>query len=481
MSDNFMRGIKLSMFEDSDLQRIHDYSMKILAENGIRFPDETALKIFKDHGFRVDGEQVYFTESQVRNALETAPSHFVIRGRNSARNLDLGNGGYGVPGPIGPVNIMTLDEGIRKGMLKDVENLCKIYQASDVITMNTNNGVEANDVPVHIRHLEIMKAVLKHTDKPFYTELFDYKKMNEAMDMIEIVMGEKLEPGGNIYLAPGSCPSLSPLAWSKDCLGNIIALAERGQVVTTGTATSAGVTGPIRLFGTLVLQNAEVLTGIVLAQLVNPGNPVGYGTGAVPGNMRGAKYCCGSPGRVALQLGFIEMGKRLYNLPTRSIPFSTDSLNNDYQCGLESYEGTIGNTLGGADYMLSEIGTVDGLMTTSFEKTILDEEMVSRLLSIRDGIDISEDAASLEVIMEVGSNGEFLTSDDTLDYMYDAWYPKYTDWNSTYETRLAEDYEYVLRRANEEWKRRLAEAPESMLDKAAEEALDAYIRQHSHG
>lgn len=75
MSDNFMRGIKLSMLEDSDLQRIHDYSMKILAENGIRFPDETALKIFKDHGFRVDGEQVYFTESQVRNALETAPSH----------------------------------------------------------------------------------------------------------------------------------------------------------------------------------------------------------------------------------------------------------------------------------------------------------------------------------------------------------------------------------------------------------------------
>ena len=131
--------------------------------------------------------------------------------------------------------------------------------------------------------------------------------------------------------------------------------------------------------------------------------------------------------------------------------------------------------------MLSEIGTVDGLMTTSFEKTILDEEMVSRLLSIRDGIDTSEDAASLEVIMEVGSNGEFLTSDDTLDYMYDAWYPKYTDWNSTYETRQAEDYEYVLRRANEEWKRRLAEAPESMLDKAAEEALDAYIRQHSHG
>ena len=71
---------------------------------------------------------------------------------------------------------------------------------------------------------------------------------------------------------------------------------------------------------------------------MNPGNPVGYGVGAYPGNMKGATYCCGSPGRVMLQIGSMEMGKRFYHLPSRTIPYSTDALNCDIQCGIESYE-----------------------------------------------------------------------------------------------------------------------------------------------
>lgn len=479
MSEEMMRNVSLSMFEEKDMQKVHDLSMKLLLDNGISFPSERALSLFKKHGFRVDGEQVFMTEKQVRDALETAPSHFLLRGRNSARNLDLGAGGYGVPGPIGPVNVLDLDNGRRRGTLKDVENLVKIYQASDVMTMNSNNGVEANDVDVDVRHLMIMRALLRNTDKPFYTKLFSYEQMHQAMDMVEIVVGEKLEQGGNIFMAPGSCPSLSPLAWSREVIDNIIALAERGQVVTTGTATSTGVTGPIRIFGTLVMQNAELLSGIVLAQLVNPGNPVGYGTGATPGNMRGAKYGCGSPERIMLQLGSMEMGKQFYKLPSRTITYGSDSVNMDVQGGIESYENLIGNTLSGADYMLSEIGTLEGLMTTSYEKTIIDEEITSRLIKVREGIDISDDAASMEVIMEVGSRGEYITSEDTLDHMYDGWYPKYTDWNSTPNNRKIDDYEYVLRRANAEWKRRLEEAPETMLEQGIDEELDHYIAAHS--
>ena len=479
MAGKEMRKITLSMFTDDDLQRVHDFSMRILMENGIQFQSERALGIFKKHGFKVEGQQVYIAEREVRAALDTAPSHFVIRGRNSDRNLDLGGGDYGVPGPIGPVNVLDLDGGRRPGTLKDVENFIKIYQASPVMTMNSNNGVEANDVPAEARHLAIMRALLRHTDKPFYTKLFDYEQMHQAMDMIEIVMGEKLEPGGNAYLSSGSCPSMSPLAWAGDVADDIIALAERGQVVTTGTATSTGVTGPIRVFGTLVMQNAELLSGIILAQLVNPGNPVGYGTGATPGNMRGANYCCGSPARVALEVGSLEMGKRFYNLPSRTITYGSDSTSMDVQGGIESYENTMGNILAGGDYQLSEIGTLEGLMTTSYEKTIIDEEITSRLLHIRDGIDVSEEAASLEVIFKVGSRGEFITNRDTLKNMKSDWYPKYADWNASPEVRHPDDLAFVLRRANAEWKKRVAEAPESMLDQAVDKALDDYIKKHS--
>lgn len=473
-----MRDVKLSMFTKEDMQRVHDYSLKLLWENGINIANDRALSLFKQHGFKVEGSQIFITQKQVEDALEKIPSHFVLHARNSKNNLDLGAGDYGVCTPIGPVNVRTLDGGLRAGTFKDAENLVKIYQASDVININTNNGVEANDIPTDNRHLEVMRMLLRHTDKPIYTRLFDYEQMHEAMDMVEIAVGEKLEKGGNIWLAPGSCPSLSPMAYSREVADCIIALAERGQVVTLGSATSTGVTGPIQIFATIVMQNAEQLAGMVLAQLVNPGNAVGYGVAACPGNMRGAKYCCGSPGRVMLQIGSIEMGKNFYHLPTRTEPYTTESSLNDVQSGMESYEGTMCNILSGADYQLGEIGTLDALMTVSYEKTILDEEITSRLLYIKKGIDVSEEAAGLETIMNVGSGGTFLMEDDTIDQMYDAWYPKYTDWNRKVDEIGDDDYTYILRRANAEWKRRLEEAPETMLDEGTEEALNDYVNQH---
>lgn len=474
-----MRGVKLSMFTQEDMQRVHDCSLQLLAENGMHMPSERVLEIFAKNGFKVDGEQVYFTEAQVRKALESAPSHFVFAGRNPKNNVDLGSGEYATCTPIGPVYIRTLDEGMKEGSLKDVADLVKIYQASDIIKINTNNGVEANDIPTVNRHLEIMRATLRNTDKPIYTRLFDYRQMHEAMDMVEIAYGVKLERGGEHWFAPGSCPSLSPMGFSREVLDCIVALAERGQIVTLGSATSTGVTGPMRIYGSITMQNAEQLAGIVLTQLINPGNPVGYGVAGCPGNMNGAKYCCGSPGRVMLQVGQIEMGKKFYNLPTRTEPYTTDSTSIDVQCGIEAYEGTMCNVLAGADYHLGEIGTLDALMTVSYEKTIIDEEITKRLLYIKDGIDVSEDAASVEVVEEVGSGGTFLVTDDTLDYMYDAWYPKITNWNRPAEKEIGQDYEYVIRRANEEWKRRLADAPESMLDQGVDEALDEYVRQHT--
>ena len=475
-----MRDVKkLSMFTDEDMQRVHDYSLKLLWENGINIANDRALELFKKHGFKVEGSQIFITEKQVEDALDKIPSHFVLNARNSKNSLDLGAGDYGVCTPIGPVNVRTLDDGLRPGTFKDAEDLVKIYQASDVININTNNGVEANDIPAETRHLEIMRMLLRHTDKPMYTRLFDYEQMHEAMDMVEIAVGEKLEKGGRIWLAPGSCPSLSPMAYSREVADCIIALAERGQVVTLGSATSTGVTGPIQIFATIVMQNAEQLAGMVLTQLVNPGNAVGYGVAACPGNMRGAKYCCGSPGRVMLQIGSIEMGKNFYHLPTRTEPYTTESSLVDVQSGMESYEGTMCNILANADYQLGEIGTLDALMTVSYEKTILDEEITSRLLYIKKGIDVSEEAAALETITDVGSGGTFLMEDDTIEQMHDAWYPKYTDWNRKIDEIGDDDYTYILRRANAEWKRRLEEAPETMLDEGTEEALQDYISRHS--
>lgn len=473
-----IRKVRLTVFEREDMQRVHDRAIELLARNGVAFYSERACEIFKNRGFKVEGQQIYFTEDQVQAALETCPPDFVLKGRNPNRDLRIGGGDYGVPSPIGPVNVISLDEPKHSGTLKDVERLVKIYQASDVINVNTNNGVEANDVDMNMRHFEIMRVLLRNTDKPFYTRCFDYDQVHQALDMVEIAVGDKLVPGGNTYLSSGSCPALSPLAWSDEVADFIIALSERGQACSFGNATTAGVTGPITPMSMTVLQTAEQLSGIVLSQLVHPGTPVLFGTGAVPANMRRATYCCGAPGRVTLALAMLEMGKRFYHLPSRSEGYATDSTSVDAQCLMESYEQLMANILGGGDYMLGEIGTIEGLMTTSLEKTILDEELTSRLLYIRDGFDVSDEAALVEEICEEGSGGTFLMSPSTLEEYQNIWYPRYTDWDAPMAERGYTDFDYVVKRANAEWKRRLEEAPETLLDSETERDLDRYIELH---
>lgn len=473
-----MRPMTTNLLKMEDLQKIHGFSMKLIAENGILFHGQRAITIFKEHGFKVEGNQVYFTEKQVKKALETCPSYFTIHGRDEQYNLELGRGKhFGVPGPVGPVNVTDMDQGSREGTLEDITNLSKIYQASDVINMNSNTSVEANDIDPKERHLRVQLEVLKHCTKPFYSKVLSYKQMHQVIDMTEIAMGGKGSLDGKIYMGVGSVPSLSPLAWDDNTTDCIIALAERGQLVTVGTGASTGITAPARVFGLLVMQNAELLSGIVLTQLVNPGNPVCYGTGSMAGNMRGAKYGSGSPTRMQIQVGTIEMGKNFYNLPSRTLCYGTDSTGLDIQAAIESYEGTIGGILSGADHMLSEIGTVDGLMTVSYEKTILDEEITSRILHLRKGIDTSDEAASMEVIKKIGSGGEFLTSTDTMANYNAEWYPTVTNWDIKKDIRPENDYSYVTRQANAEWKKRLNEAPESMLDEAIEAELLNYIEK----
>ncbi len=467
------KGLKLSLFSKEELDRIHAFTLEVMAKNGLTFSGR-ALEYFQKSGFRTDGNQVFFTQAEVENALKLCPKSFTLKCREKKYDIHLGEGKYlGVPGPVGPVNVSCLEKGVRLGTLEDISNLTKIYHASEVVNVTSNTATEANDIDMDARHLHVQYEVLKNSSKPFCTKIMNFEKTNQILDMAEIALGGIGSFKGEAYMAIGSAPSLSPLAWETTTSDCLIACATRGQVVSVGTGLTTGITAPARVFGTLVMQNAEVLAGIILTQLVNPGNPVVYGTGGMPGNMRGAKYNCGSPSRMFIQTGTVEIGK-YYNLPTRTLTYGTESKILDIQCGIESYEGTFASIMSGADYMLSEIGTTGGLMTTSYEKTIIDEEITSRMLHLKNGIEVTDDAASLDVIYEVGSGGAFLTTEDTLMNFNDDWYASITDWNIG---RDEQDFDYTLKRANDEWKKRVEEAPETTLSPEAEKELKAYIEK----
>lgn len=227
------RSMRTSLLSMDDLTKIHEHSLNLLEENGILFHGKRAIEIFKKNGFKVEGNQVYFTRKQVDDVIKLCPESFIIRGRDEKYNLELGRGkDFGVPGPVGPVDVTDMDNGVRPGELEDITKLSKIYQASDVININSNTSVEANDINEEERHLWVQLEVLKHCTKPFYSKILPYEKMNQVIDMTEIAMGGKGSLNGKIYMAIGSAPSLSPMAWDETITDCIIACAERGQVVS---------------------------------------------------------------------------------------------------------------------------------------------------------------------------------------------------------------------------------------------------------
>lgn len=468
--------IKMNLLEYSDCQRIHDASIEILKERGIVFGNEMALDIFRKHGFKMDGQTVFFDEKTVEHALSTVPKTFKWVGRDDSMSLNIGNDqDVAIPGPVGPINVQTLEEGARRGTLQDVRDLLKIYQQSKVVNAVSNQIVDPADVPEREKPLRMQYEIFKNSTKPICSGLWDYKRINEVLDLTEIAYGCKGNMRDQVYMCSISS-ALSPLAWGHTCLDSLIAFCQRGQHVGLSTASMTGVNAPARPYGALVSQNAEIMSGLVLTQLINPGNSISYGSGATMGYLKKAKYSCSSPTRLFLQLGSLDMAKKFYQIPARVLTFGSDSTSLDVQAGIESYENEVGAILGGMDWTLSEIGTLEGLLTISYEKTIVDEEIAERLLYLREGMNVSDDALSVDTIKEVGTN-TYLKEQDTRGYYKNEWYPTVTDWDSNGNLRDCNDYEYVVRRANRIWKERLEAAPETLLDPELDKELKAYMEK----
>jgi len=459
---------QLNVIAKDDFLRIHEASLKILRQTGVVFHDEEALATFKKHGAKVNNKIVYFSEKLVDKALETAPSKFKWQARNNVHSLNIGGGAQIAIQPnIGPVNIKDSEEGIRPATLKDFTNIQKICQASSVINVTGGNPVDPADIEPSKRHLMMMYETVKNTDKPLvsYT-VQDLAQANEVLDMIEIAMGQKNYLELNHCIGASVTP-LSPLSWGPDSSQMILSYSKRNQIVFLPPAPMAGITGPISLIGTTVLQNTEILSGIVLTQLVNPGNPVVYAVSSSPGYLKTAQFVGGSPEMMLINIPGLQMGKDFYKLPVRTMCGITDSHDVDCQAGYETMQNIMGGVLGGADIILEALGVLDSVMTTCYEKIIIDEEIISRVLRIREGVDTSDLESSVGVIQEIAHNGNYLAHQSTLENFRNSWVPSISDWDGRSDS--------LVQKANRKYKEILKNAPDILIDTELDKELLNYM------
>lgn len=458
-----------------DLQRVHDASLEILGSVGVEILNKEALSRFKAGGATVDGNRVMLPAKLVESSIESAPSSFVLTARDPKKSIVIGEGQIRthVEPSNGNVNIQDLKHGKRVATLPDLIDFFKMAQASDVCTINGGIPVEPSDIDPENGYLTIFKETLKHTDKPLRSNVGNRQKINDMFRMFEIAKGEEnfLQDNHCIYV---SVNPLSPLAYDDLPLETIITYAENNQPVTVLSCSLAGITAPMDLMGSSVLQNSEILAGLVLTQLVRPGVPFIYAPAAAVANMQSGQYVTGSPESNLINLSNIQLARQLYRIPTRTMAGLTDAKNIDAQAGYETMQNLFQCMVGGASIINECLGVLDSIMTNSIEKFILDEEMIDRVLRFMEGIDTKPENLATAVIKAVGPRGSYLTQPSTMAKCRSCWRPSVSNWDN-YKQWQSKGEQDVTHTASEKAINILNNCPNSTLDAHTEDQLDAFV------
>jgi trimethylamine--corrinoid protein Co-methyltransferase len=477
-----MAGIisKLKVFDRNDLHDIHNSTIHLLETLGVKFECAEALEIFKAHGAKVDDKIVYIPEEMLESALETAPKSFRWHGRDPAKTIRLGRRQRRthVAFNNGPIYIDDMGRGRRLGTGADLVDLYRLAHSSEVCTIVGQIPVAPSDMPSAGLSLKIMQALLSSTDKPLFGWVDTPEELDHMFEMVRITHGAGEEIFRQKALLGVSVNPLSPLIYDQTPCETLIAFARRRQPVKVLTCAMSGVTAPVRLMGTVLLQNVEILAGLVLTQLVNPGTPFIYSPASAVPNMRRATYIGGSPESNLINIAGIQLADELYDLPTHAMAALTDAKRVDCQAGLETMQNLFMLLASGVNMVNECLGILDSIMTVSYEKFILDEEMLSRLLTIEKGMDTSEAALSVDAIKEVGHGGSFLMLPETLQHCRDAWQPTVSHWGS-YDQWEAEGRLMAVEQAHKVYQERLAACPETLLSPEMETDLQRYVETHS--
>lgn len=452
---------------ESDIEKIHSTSVRLLEEVGVEFSHEKAVQVFEDNDVRVEGKRVYLSSSILDRALGKAPSHFTIHARNPDNNVEVNDNNAILAPGYGATFVKDLDNGRRKASYRDYLNLTKLASASDYLDVLGGVIVEPNEISEDIKHAKMFFAGAKYSDKCLMGSAMGEKKAGDCLEMARILFGEE-ELIDDRPILVSLINTNSPMKYDRRMAGALVKYAEYNQPVAITSGAMAGTTAPMSLAGTLVQENCEVLAGIVLTQLINPGAPVFYGPGASITDMKTAGTAIGSPEYAKLISAGAQLS-RYYGIPSRASGALTDSLNTDAQAGYESMMSLMSGVNSGLNFIIHAAGILEGFQTTSYEKFMVDDEIMGMIDEYQTRMEISGETLAEEVVREVATDsGHYLNSQYTLDHM--------KDFREPFISNRTSD-KPVEKRANEKWKEIISGFSEPYLDSVVEEHLEDYIEQ----
>lgn len=395
-------------------QMIHDAAMEIMRDVGVNIHNAKAVEIFKKNDIKIEGNTAYFTEEQVMHWIKMAPESFTIYARNSKYNMAIGQD-HIYPAPTyGCAFIDDWDGHRRRGTMEDYIKCLKLVHAEKNYSINGGIMIQPGDVPEDTAAIEMFYATLLYSDKAIMLPTGFKKEMELILEASCELFGGKeamIEKPRMIALIN----TVSPLTLDERMLDCLMLLAQYGQPAILCPATMLGATGSLSMAGALASGTAENLAGIVLAQMIRPGTPVVFGIQSTAADMRGGiTFACAAPEGTLMQ-GFAANMSRFYGMPSRGGGCQTDAPVINCQAGYESMLTFSSAYRHRINLVMEAGGVMDSVNATSFEKMVIDFEIIRQVKTSFMPIEVNEETLNLEEIKEIGHEGSFVTSDYTLD------------------------------------------------------------------
>jgi trimethylamine--corrinoid protein Co-methyltransferase len=467
----------MELLSADQIESIHLTSLRILEELGIELMSPGARAALRAAGAQVDQATgtVRLDRALVAASIAQAPPCTVLTPRNPAKQITLGGNHINFGLVAGPPNVHDCERGRRAGNYHDYCDFIRLAHYFNAIHLIGNQVCAPVELPANSRHLDTYRANLTYADLVFHCSAIGAGRALDGVRMMAIARGLSLEQAAR---SPGILTIISvnsPRRFDEAMAEGLMTMAAHGQPVVITPFTLMGAMAPVTLAAALAQQNAEALFGIVLAQSIRAGTPVVYGAFTSNVDMRSGAPAFGTPENAKANVASGQLARR-YRLPYRSSNASASNAA-DAQGAYETEMSLWGAILGHSNLIYHAAGWQEGGLTASFEKLVLDVEMLQLMMEFMKPIVVNEAELGFEAIRGVATGGHFFAEPHTMERYQHAFYqPLVSNWQNFENWQLAGGKD-ATQRATEIWKRALREYQQPPMDAAVREELDAYVTQ----
>ena len=468
MARKGLEGGSFKVLTEESLLKVHQTAMQVIEEVGFEVQSEMALELFGGAGARVDWEEhlVRLNKGKVEELIDAAPSAIRLCGQDDANDITLG--GRRVYAGTGGTALHVYDPAVnqkRQASLEDLRCIARLVDKLDNIHFFLL-PTYPHELPLEQVDVNRFFAGLDNTTKHVMGGVYTLDGAEKVMQMAQIIAGsdEKLRQRPLISMI--AC-IISPLRIDKTYGDMLVSIARNGIPVACPAEPLCGATSPVTLAGTLVVQTVDTLLGVMLTQIVNPGTPVLFGSVATNTDLRNLNYLAGSVEMGLLNAAGAQMAQ-FYQLPFYATGGMTDSKTLDAQSGYESALTNLLCALSGANFIHDAAGLMEFAMTVSYEKYVIDNEILGMVLRAVEGIKVDDDTLAFDLIKQAGPGGNFVAARHTRHFMRSEHYqPSLSDRNS--------QEEWLSKGGKETWER-ASEIVKELLTKP-KHSLPTPIRQ----